>query len=74
MPWEDAASTPQLGYGGRAPTSSLGPGSTSAWAPAPHASLEALPRGLPVDRWALHSFLGWDAESAECHKTGSPGG
>lgn len=65
---------PQLGYRGRAPISSLGPGSTSAWAPAPHSFLEALTRGLPVDRPALHSFPGWDAEDAECHETGSSGG
>lgn len=52
---------------------SLGPRSTSGRARVPHSFPEASPRGLPVDRWAAHSFLGWDAEDPECHETGSPG-
>lgn len=70
---ESAAQTPQLRCRRRASTSSLGPGSTSVWEPAPHAFPEALPSGRLVDRWAAHSFPGWDAEDPECHKTGSPG-
>lgn len=52
---------------------SLGSRSTSGWARVPHAFPEASSRGLPVDRWAAHSFPGWYAEDPECHKTGSRG-
>lgn len=52
---------------------SLGSRSTSGWAWVPHAFPEASSRGLPVDRWAAHSFPGWYAEDPECHKTGSRG-
>lgn len=41
---------------------SLGSRLTSGWARVPHAFPEASSRGLPVDRWAAHSFPGWYAE------------